>query len=332
MQLQKKQELITLDLLFSKLTRYDIYKYYIPVPFKIGVSFNSIFRKDPTPSMSVYEGKDGKLHHIDYGASEYKGGPIDLVMQLYQLPLHKAIDKIARDFQLIGGTDNYKKITETYKQPIINRKVQCKIQVTTKPWTEKDKEYWKSYGITLKDLKENNIYSVGELYVNRKRYPLKSEELCYCYWYPDGMKIYLPEREKGQKWLSSISTSKVEGLEKLNGHPEVIITKASKDRILLTKLFPQLEIISVQNESGSGLTDEVLEKLKGKKIYINFDNDPPGKRASTIQTQRIGCYHINVPDNLYKEEGIKDFSDWYKARGDGKEIVQHFIDKKIVDI
>lgn len=327
MQLQKRKELITLDLLFSKLTRYDIYRHYISTPFKIGVSFNSIFRRDPTPSMTVYEGKDGKLHHIDYGASEYKGGPVDLVMQLYQLTLRQAIEKIARDFQLIDGTDSYKKITEAYKQPVINRKVQCKLQVTTKAWTEKDKEYWKEYGITLKDLKDNSIYSIGELYVNRKRYPIKPGELAFVYHYPQGMKCYFPEREKGSKWLSSISTSVIEGMENLNGHPEVIITKATKDRILLSKLFPQLEFLSVQNESGSGLTDEVLEKLKGKEIYINFDNDPPGKRASTIQTQRIGCKHINVPD-IYAPQ-CKDFSDLYKYHGP-EPIISQFRSKGII--
>lgn len=325
--IQKRKELITLDLIFSKLSRFDIYKFYVTIPFKIGVSFNSIFRKDPCPSMTVYEGKDGKLHHIDYGASEYKGGPVDLVMQLYQLTLRQAIEKIARDFGLTEGTDSYKKIIEAYKQPVINRKVQCKLQVTTKSYTDRDREYWRSYGITLKDLRENNIYSIGELYVNRKRYPIKAGELAFVYYYEDGMKCYFPERSKEEgKWLSSISTSKVEGMENLNGHPEVIITKATKDRLVLSRIFPDLEVINTQNESCSAFTESLIEKLKQKIVYIAFDSDPPGKRASTIITQKFGYKHINTPDRYLP---LKDWSDVYKEYG-AQPIIEHFKQKGVI--
>lgn len=329
MVLQKRQELITLDTIFTKLSSYDIYKYYLQ-SFKIGIAIKNPLRKDSHPSFSIYEGKDGKLHHIDYADERYRGNCIDLVMQIYQIPFKEAVIKVGRDFGLTEGADEYKKIIEAYKQPEIAKKQSAKIQVSTKAWTTADRKYWGQYNLTVEELKEDSVYSLNEVYVNRSKFPIKKDELVYGYYYPEGFKIYMPERSKEQgKWISSIPTSLLEGIETLNGHPEVIVTKAKKDKLLLRKMFPQLEIISCQNESGSGLTDEVLEKLKGKEIYINFDSDPPGKRASTIQTQRIGCKHINVPDSKYVEKGIKDMSDWYKEEGP-EPIISHFREKGVI--
>lgn len=95
----------------------------------------------------------------------------------------------------------------------------------------------------------------------------------------------------------------------------------------LSQILPG--VISVQNETKSAFSDKLIEKLKDKEVYIQYDSDSAGKRNSMALTKALGYKHLNVPDMLLDED-IKDFSDWRKARGNYDEILQFLKQKKLL--
>jgi hypothetical protein len=88
MKLEKREETISKDYLFSKINEYDVYRYYIG-EFTIGQSRKSPFHKDNNPSFSVYM-RDGKIQHRDHSDDTFRGDCINLVEQLYNLDIKAA--------------------------------------------------------------------------------------------------------------------------------------------------------------------------------------------------------------------------------------------------
>ena len=328
MELQKKQEILSKDFLFSKIDHYDVYKYYVG-DFTINQVRKSPFHKDNNPSFSIYM-RDGKLRHKDHSNDFYRGDCIDLVQQLFNLDTKQAVEKIAKDFGISKGEDNSQRITSLYTKPFMEQRRHSFIQVKTRSWTEKDAEYWKQFGITKDQLKKDEVYPLKEVFINRKKEGIEKEELVYGYRYNEGFKIYFPNRPKGEKWRSNIPITIVENLSVLEdlSITQVLIVKSKKDRLCLQGVFPDMHILNVQNESVSAFSSGLSEKLKGKQVYISYDSDEAGKRASLKITTEFGYKHINVPDIYVEKDGIKDWADLFKKYGP-EPIINHFKTKKV---
>jgi len=327
MKLVKKVEsTLSRKFILQHISDYDIYRYEIP-ELSIGRAMHSPMRKDMSPSFSVFMGQDGKLHHMDMADNRYKGDAFDLVCQKYGIALHQAIEKIAKDFGLQEGLNLYKAITSQYVKPIMDPRRHSVIQVSTKKFTKSDIQYWNQYLLDIEDLKKEDIYSVKELYLNRKRVQIAKDERVYAYYYSDGFKIYMPDKERSERWLSNITTAKVENIQALDTNQRVIITKAKKCRMCLSKLIPG--VINVQNETRSCFTESFVEQLKGKDVYVQYDSDAAGKKNSKILTGELGYRHLNVPDTML-EYGVKDFSDWIKHDGNTKRVEEFMKIKGII--
>lgn len=327
MQLTKSQPLVTRKFILSKISDYDIYRWEIG-EFTVGKSILSPLRKDSNPSFSVYLSQDGKLHHIDYADERYRGDCFDLVCQKYGIELIDALNKLAKDFFLIDSPpDAYKAITSQYTKPVMDIKRHSLIQVTTKKLTVKDLQYWNQYLIDKEDLKKEDIYSVKDLFLNRKKIVTGKDELVFAYYYPEGFKIYMPEREKEHKWLSNITTARVENIKTLDTNSRIVVTKAKKCRICLSKLIDG--VVNVQNESRSCFTDIFIKQLSDKEVYIQYDSDVAGKKNSMALTSSLGYKHLNVPDPMF-QYGVKDFSDWIKYDRNTKRVEDFLKLKKII--
>lgn len=335
MVLSRKKEAITLDFLFSNLDDLQVYRRYIPTTFLIGAAFCNPFRKDKNPSFCIHKRNDGHLHHIDYADDFWSGGCVDLVKQKFSITTKEAMEMIATDF----GISNYEiqKYNETHRDLIktsANRQGSI-IMVTAGKWTKEGLEYWRNYGIDKKTLKQEQIYQVKEWSLNRTKMLIRENELCFCYHFPDNkFKIYYPQRKKNaepKKWYCNVKTSYIEGLENLHKSNTVILTKSRKDRIVLQRILPKVVVINSQNESRSSFSKNTIDLLKDKDVYINFDCDPPGKKSSLALTTELGYRHVNVPDYMLEKEGIKDFADWQRLRGNDKEIKEFLKSKKLYD-
>lgn len=320
---------ITLDLIYSKISDYDIYRYMIG-DFKIGEAVCNRYRKDRDPSFVVYVGQSGHLFHLDYGDDRFRGGIFDLVMQVYPgLTLDGALRKVASDFGITDAqSEEYKKITSQYVKPTIDMKKHALIQVSVKKWEKVELEYWNSYGITQEQLRAEDVYSVKTWCLNRKIQYIGPGELCFAYRFDSGFKIYYPTRtkESGGKWFSNICTSTIENLQALENADKVLIVKSRKDRLSLQNILPNYAIISVQNESTACFNEGFTGTLQGKDVIISYDADGPGVKSCKTICDKYGYRYVNTPRHLLKE-GIKDWADWRKARGNDDEIIE-FLNKK----
>lgn len=329
MQLGKKKEVITPEYIFRHTDDWIVYRHYLG-NFTVGVCMqNPMVKRQATPSFAVYM-RDGKLWHQDWAVPDTHGDCIALVQQLYSLSYPDALEKIANDLGLTSGKDNYKKIVRNYSKPVLDEKRYTLIQVTAGRWKSHELEYWAQYGIGKKQLQKEEIYPVRDWYLNRRKQVIEKDELCFCYRFKgEGYKIYYPNRTGKGKWTTNAGKI-IENIECVDRYEKIVITKSRKDRIILSNLFPHLGIISLQNESASSYTEELIQKLEGKQVWISFDNDPPGVKASIMMQKKYPWMdYINIPIWYYNSMGVKDWADLY-AEGLREDIVSHFKRKGII--
>lgn len=333
MQLQKivpRQDLK--QLIDSRLTPYDIIRYYVGNDVKLGVVMRSPLsghkHGDRSNSFSIGCSKSGRLIWKDH-ALDKCGGWTDLVADMYGLTYPQVLQKVAGDFGLLVDDTKYQRIVSTYKQPVIEPEHHTLIQVTARSHMRKmDLEYWKQYLITEEELHREQVFSISELYINRQKVIIDKGERVYAYKYPeDRYKIYMVDRPKGERWKMNVSNTHVENLENLNGDAKVLISKSKKDRITLQKIVPYT-VLNVQNEGISGYTEEFRKQLEDREVIICYDADDPGVRNCKKICDTYGYRYVNTPRYMLEHE-VKDPSDWVKHVGRYDEL-QEFLHKKNV--
>lgn len=327
MQLVRRVLPLSAEEVLSRISDYDIYKYECP-EFTLGTLLCNWMRGEKTPSMCIFMGEDGKMHHYDQGDNNYRGDCWDLVRQKYGIDPRQAIDHVAKVFMLFSSnTEQYKSITNQYVKPLMEQSRHCLIHVAAKKWEIHEIAYWAQYGIEIQELKAEQIYPVGEYSINRQRQYIAPGELCFAYKYENGFKIYMPNKPKEEKWKSNVSTSLVENTQVIEENDQIIITKAKKCRMCLSQLHPG--VINVQNETRSGFSSELIERLRGKQVYVQYDSDAAGKKNSMLLTKELGYKHLNVPDHML-QYGVKDYSDWIKLDGNNKRVKDHLRQKGLI--
>lgn len=144
---------ITLDWILSKVTEYDIYAHYLG-QFKVGMIYNSPFRKDKNPSFGIFYSKRTKqLLFKDHGTGDC-GNVIKFVslytgITNYNDILLDIVDKlkITSDTKLVSSKQ-YIASTETV------------IGVVRQDFTAEDINYWSQFNICINTLKKFNVNSI----------------------------------------------------------------------------------------------------------------------------------------------------------------------------
>lgn len=313
----KIKEELNKKAILSRITEYDIYRYYVGEDFSIGKVIHSPMpgRRDNHPSFLI-GCRAGFLYHQDFADSRLRGNCFQFVMQKEMLPNYNStLRKIDKDFNLGIGSPMTDVNVPVFIQPTLKETEPKFFQVHySSRFTQEELEYWEQYYITPKELEENEVYAVRKYLIDRQLQPIRKGELTFGYKLGSLWKIYRPYGGKERKWQSNIPNRSIEGMEKLRKAPIGIITKSRKDRIILKKFISH--IVSVQNESLHSLSLENVDIIKENwsTLYVNYDNDGPGKENSIIVTGEYNLKHLNVPDK-YLEEGIKDFADLIRVYG-----------------
>jgi len=319
------KEDISIESVLERVNDYEVYKYYLGHDFKIGMPFSSPFRRDSNPSFCVGVSKSGKLKHIDFGDSTKRGDCIDFVTQLLSLSYKDALRRVYLDL----CKNTYSKVS----RPLVAETEQKTIiQVVTRKFDTADLKYWGDYHITHKELRDNDVYAVKKLYLNRSRIMISPTELVFGYLMDNRWKIYRPLADKkSNKFITNVPNSYMSGLHRImKGCDIAVITKAKKDEILLSKFLPH--VASVQSESEMSISKANIDLLSERcgTVYLNFDSDEVGVQACKYYNQ-FGFRWINCPRGYLKPDGsmIKDFSDLAKYHG-LEEVIQHFKTKGLL--
>lgn len=319
---------LELEDILEKVSDYEIYRYYIGHDFTIGKTFCSPFRKETDPSFSIIVSKLDRLHHLDYADSSKRGDCIDFVCQLHMgMTYNRALKMVARDLGIRESPQGDGERVSVERR----EKKETLIQVVTRRFDTADLKYWGDYHITAKELKDNDVYVVKKLYVNRDRIMIPSTELVFGYLMEDKWKIYRPFAEKKHKWLSNIPHNYISGFNRIiNNCEKGVITKAKKDEMVLAKFLPN--VASVQSESEISISKENIDLITSacKNTYLNFDSDDVGVQACKYYNQ-FGFKWINCPKGYNTPEGkmIKDFADLAKYHG-LETVINHFKQKGVI--
>lgn len=332
-----KKKRLSKKIILSKISSYDIFKFYMPDNnWEINVVTYSPFRDEKTPSFIIgnKHGMDS-LTYIDFGDTNFKGDCFSFVKQLYSIyNFNDVLRKIDTDFGLginagEENTDKYKKIVSSYKKPDVPVKDYSFIQVKVRNFTNEELTYWNNYYQDIDDLKANNIFSISEVYLNKKRIVLNNNELRFGYLYDGNWKIYRPFSDRKWKWMpNNVPITEMDGKEDIKDCHTAFITKSKKDYMVMKKLFPT--VCAVQNEGVACFSYDNVKYIKdnSEKQILSFDSDTTGVKNSINITNMFGFDYCNVPKK-YLLEGINDWADLAKHHG-LKTIEEYLISKNII--
>jgi hypothetical protein len=336
------------DIIFSKIDPLLIFKYYIKDDFILGRPFSSPLRTDNIPSFSIYRNKNGEILYNDFVAGG--GNCIRFVKELFGYnTYYEAKSKIAVDFGFYEKYIISSKITVDDKEEkdrdiitskqkkVEERKGIIKLDVKIRTWEHKDINYWKTYGISIKTLKEYDVHPISYVFIrnNIKEFIIRADSLAYVFIErKDGnvtKKIYQPF-SKNYKWINNHDFSVWQGWCKLSDSGDIlIITKSLKD-VMSIKENIGYDAVSLQQENAKA-KEQVVNELKSRfgKIYVLYDNDFDkeinwGEKFGTEFTKIHDLININIP----LEYMSKDFSDLIKNIGCKKacEVLKNLITKK----
>lgn len=296
---------ITLDWILSRVTEYDIYAHYLG-QFKVGMIYNSPFRKDKNPSFGIFYSKRTKqLLFKDHGTGDC-GNVIKFVslytgITNYNDILLDIVDKlkIASDTKLVSSKQ-YIASTETV------------IGVVRQDFTAEDINYWSQFNICIDTLKKFNVNSIKYYLCNGiVKGIYKKENPMYAYKVYNNFKIYRPLADKYTKWRNNLGQYDIQGFKQLPKTDNLlIITKSLKDVMCLYEMG--ISAISPASES-TFIPDDVLDNLKKrfKHILICFDRDTAGIKYLRKISLKTGLKPLLV----HKKWKAKDISDAIKLNG-----------------
>lgn len=294
---------ITLDWILSKVTEYDIYAKYIG-QFKVGMIYNSPFRKDKNPSFGIYYSKRTKqLLFKDHGTGEcgnvIKFASLFTGKTEYNDILSDIVDKL-------NITNNTKLVSSKQYIP----PTETVIGVVRQEFTDVDINYWKQFNISINTLKKFNVNSIKYYLCNGiVKGTYKRENPMYAYKVYNNFKIYRPLADKYTKWRNNLTDYDIQGYEQLPQKGDILfITKSMKDVMCLYEMgYPA---VSPSSES-TFLPKDVLEQLKTrfKRIIILFDRDVAGVKRSRKLSRETGLEAMFIN----KKFKAKDISDAVKA-------------------
>jgi len=311
---------LSIAAILSRISEYDIFRFYMPHrDWKINRVTYSPFRSESNPSFMIGN-KLGYLMFIDYADTSLRGDCFNFVQKLHNLPSTSDVLKmIDKDFGLGLSTGvitgEYKKIISEYKQPEIEKRYSL-IQVKVRKFTQEELDYWNQYHQDIQDLRDNNIYSIKDLYLNKQKFPLLDTELRFGYLYEGQYwKIYRPFADKKKKWMpNNVPITAMDGKDDIRNCSVAFINKSKKDYMVMKKVFPCS--CAVQNEGLGCFSHENVEYLKANsdRQILSFDADDVGVQNSKQITQMFDFEYANVP-RQYLTEGIKDWADLAKMHG-----------------
>ena len=312
---------ITKDFILSKVNQESIMQHYTGNDVTSKKLVTSCLRSDNHVTVGYYKSKSGILYMHDFATNEHLDC-WNVVMRLYNCSFYKALNIIANDF---GLSDTNVVPTKINIIPEIKETESSIIQVQIKDFTDRELEWWKSFGINKKTLKKYHIFSVQHVFLNGEL-KFTSSEQCPIYGYYFGKdknkkelwKIYFPLSKKDNKqirFLNNLPAKKLQGYKQLKDSGDIlVITKSQKDCMC----FYEFGINAVAPSSESTFcSKEQINEFKKRFIHIivMYDQDKAGKHnMHKIRLKYPELDYFVIPSYLK----AKDFSDLRKMYGEEK--------------
>ena len=317
---------ITKDFILSKVNQESIMQHYTGLDVNSKKLMLSPFRVDNHFTVSFYKSKSDILYLHDFATNEHINC-FQAVMKKFECNYYEALNIIAKDFNLIEGENNVE-VKPLSVRPLKETK-SAKIQVQVKNYSNKELEWWKQFGISVKTLKKFHVFSIENVFLNGEL-KFTSSEQCPIYGYYFGKdkngiekwKIYFPLKEN-YRFLNNLSKKILQGYHQLPKTGDLlVITKSMKDLMAMYEFG--ISAVSPNSETLF-IDDKKLEEFKKrfKHILVIYDNDRPGLHNMwLIRKEHPELNYFYIPWYL-----AKDFTDSIKLVGteNMKEYVNEFM-------
>ncbi len=303
------EERLTKENILKYVSEYSIYQHYIP-DLLIGGKICSPLRKDSNPSFGVFIGKYGDLAFNDFRLGG--GDCFKFVSLMENVPRYEAMIIINNIFQLnlsVFGKYNTKEILETKKPSLKNNKIEkrkIKIQIKSKPWSQKDVDYLEPLNVNKLDWIPIRLYWIDEQRFN-------TDSLAYAFRYGVNIyKIYQPNLNVSRgKWWTNIDNS-VEwfGHDKLDYSKDLLfIASSNKD----SSVIHQLDYNSIAPHTEAQIFSQEQYDYytsKFKRIIIFYDNDKAGIQYAEKFSNKWGFDYIYLEESITKDPFafVKEYS------------------------
>ena len=240
----------------------NVFKHYLPFPFRVGRNFLNPLYEDTKASCNVYfDRTSGQYKLKDYGNDTYSGDCFHFVAQLLGTDSRHAdgfieiLKKINQDLSL--GLDenkqNFNQNANTQQQqrkislniekqnhePLLETKSIKPFSFKIKPFSDVELKFWNQYGITLENLKKYQVVSLHEFSSennNGKPYKLFSteKEPIFAYQGKRYVKLYRPFSNIRFQYAGDLGEKYCFGLEQLPTKGNTLfITGGEKDVLTL---------------------------------------------------------------------------------------------------
>ncbi len=281
----------------------EIFKFYATEFKEIGKAFNSPFRTDKKPSVSIFKSTSGIYLYKDF-AEGLVFNAIDFVMKLKNIDFYVAMSLINDDLMLgLSSTE---------------RKVEFEIGGSF--------DYWNDYGISKEVLSKYKVESWlgfktknGKQVYSNKLNPIFSFEID-----DNSYKIYMPlvkDKKFKHQWVGQ-KPSGYNGVFGVYQLPEncttILIVEGLKDCLVSNGNLNDDGIWSVGIDNVSTeINAETLELLKSKcrNLVLCLDIDGKGLEGSSKKSQSLGIRNFILP-SILKDSGGKDIADWFQLKLD----------------
>ncbi len=292
---------------FAKLTPAEQEYVYEHYGVNLYHTMSSPLRGDSNPSFSTYD-LNGVIKWKDFSTGD--GGDVYSFVMSHESTDFKSAVKLIKE--ILSGTH----VADTKR---LNYRRDSKREVITNPmYRDFELQYWAKRGITDRQLRDNEVYSLKMLLVDG-RFKCTSTKDNPKFVYKlggDSWKIYSPLETAELKWVSNnikdVSyESKPQGL-----HNELVVLSSKKDKMVFDTLKLPYDTTSVLAEGNySGIIKEIDDSLKHyRNIYCLLDFDSAGKKSTkSIEDKtsgRIkGVYLTEEMENFFAKKMVKDIDE-----------------------
>tara|TARA_R110002124_G_scaffold122819_4_gene281396 strand:+ start:3849 stop:4841 length:993 start_codon:yes stop_codon:yes gene_type:complete len=307
---RKSEDHLHTGVILSKISEYDIFRYYCPFFVECDDKFCSGLREDKSPSACITVWK-GRLLYKDFAYTEHTFDCFNYVRQKFSCSFVEALTIIDTDFNLgLTSKEAGTSFTMGYMASITNKKPVAKkvtiIKKKVRPWSLEDKVYWEKYLITKNTLTIFGVTPINYYWINESRF--SCDATTYAYQFGSKYKIYSPNDER--KWVSNTTNRHIQGYKQLPATGDVVVlTSSLKDVMCLYEMgLPAIALQSEMIMPDSKLITHLKERFT--HVFVLYDNDftnadNPGQTMAMKICNEYSLPNVEIPT----ECGYKDVSD-----------------------
>lgn len=324
----------------------QVFRFYLPVNFKVGKNFLNPFYKDTKASCNIYYDRKGGVFKMkDFGNEEYSGDCFELVGKLNGLSCKEPkefveiMEIINRDLHL-GFSSHEEYQVSHYKVPqkaeviteVPKERVKRPYTIVQKPYSSLELAFWGKSGIGESVLKQYRVVSLKKFSSeNAERKPFSfvsnAEEPVFGYMGKQFIKVYRPFSQIRFFYAGDLGENYCFGLEQLPAKGDLLfITGGEKD--VMSLAAHGFHAICFNSETAC-IPETLIHRLsfRFKHIILLYDVDKTGLESSAKRERELKGYGVKrllLPLSGTKEE--KDVSDYFALGNSRENLIRLFLE------